>query len=131
MAKKDSDTKIIPTPNAVVEEDEEKKPSAFDKFFEEHRSTWIKFNIFVTLLSIGLAIAIFFILTKVTGDCKDSSIRFVLWVVFCLHSVNAVETLISLTGLDEKICGSKAMIAFLLFEVIVLIYMQAIYFNNQ
>ena len=130
MSEKGKKTK---TPKDVepVDMPMEEDVSAYEKFVKENKKHWLWFNLMCTIGSIGMAIGTFVILANYETDCVHSSLRIPLYFVGALHCVNAVETLLNLTGLEKKLCTGPIMCVFLVFEVIVLIYMQVAYFEDQ
>ncbi len=103
------------------------KKSAYDRFLVDNKKPWIWFNILTTLGSIGLAVGTFLVVWRQREDC--GGMKTALWLVFIMHIVNALETLLNLTGLERKLCTSFMMCGFFIFEVTVLIYMQVVYFE--
>ena len=113
----------------VVEGEEDEIP--FADFIKKNKRTWILFNLFTALGSICLAVFTYIVIKNVTGTCLQQSLTFPLWMSFVLHVVNSLETLISLTGLDYYLCNGKTMFIFVIFEVIMLSWMQFNYFQAR
>ena len=109
---------------------DEKKASIYETFTKENRKVWLSFNAFATLVSIGMAVGTYLVLSaEPIVDC--GGIRLTLWLVFSLHIVNSVEMFINLTGLEKALCSSFWVCLFMIFEVTILIYMQVTYFESQ
>ena len=103
------------------------KKSAYEKFLHENKRPWKCFNLFTTLGSIGLAVGTFLVLNNQVDDCKG--LKTALWMVFVMHIVNTLETIINLTGLEKKLCNGYMICGFFIFEIVVLSYMQVVYFE--
>lgn len=111
------------SPKKEVEE-----TTQYGKFLEENRKPWMWFNLCTTLGSIGLAIGTYFILDSSLRECSAADLKITLWLVFAMHIVNAIETLLNFTGLERRLCVGPIMCVFFIFEVTILVYMQVIYF---
>ena len=112
------------------EHDDDKKKnkeSLFETFVKENKTFWLCFNFWAIVISIGLAIGTYLVVTSATEDC--STLKNTLWLVFIMHIVNLVETLFNVTGLDKKLCSGQLLCGFFVFEVTVLVYMQVSYFE--
>lgn len=103
---------------------------AYAQFIKENKGPWLTFNICMTLGSIGLAVLTYFILQWQPNNCDSSNLRLPLWMVFGMHIVNAVETLMNLTGLEAKVCTNPILCGFFIFELVILVYMQISYFES-
>ena len=120
-----ADTKPI----IAVKIADEPEKSRYEEFLEEHKRFWILFNVCATLGSIGLAIGTYFVVTDADYDCN--SLKFTLWLVFALHVVNTIETIMNLTGLEGRYCSGVMMCGFFIFEITILVYMQFVYFESR
>ena len=54
----------------------------------------------MTILSAGCAAGTYLVLDYAEFDCEATALRLPLWMVFGMHIVNALETLMNLTGLE-------------------------------
>jgi hypothetical protein len=103
---------------------------AYERFLTENKKPWLWFNLLTTLGSIGLAVGTFFVVTNSVYSCSVSDLKLTLWLVFTMHLINALETVLNLTGLERKLCTGPMMCVFFIFEVTVLVYMQVVYFES-
>ena len=55
----------------------------------------------------------------------------VCWALFTLHAVNALFSLMALCGLEKRLCISHVMLALVIYDGIVLIWSQCVYFKSQ
>ena len=62
------------------------------------------------------------------ADCDESNLRLPLWMVFVLHIINGVETLMNIIGVEKKLCNTPILCGFFIVEFTVLVYMQIAYF---
>ena len=85
----------------------------------------------MTFLSIGCAVGTYLVLDYSEFDCDVTPLRLPLWMVFGMHIVNSLETLMNLTGLEQKICHTYVLTGFFIFELVVLVFMQVAYFEAQ
>lgn len=109
---------------------EENKLSLYEQFVQANKKQWNIFNIMTTLVSIGMAVGTFFIIAGHPGvDCKG--IKTTLYLVFIMHCVNSLETILNIFGWEKKLCTGFGVSMFLIFETTVIIYMQVIYFNSM
>ncbi|CDW83703.1 UNKNOWN [Stylonychia lemnae] len=105
------------------------KQTAYERFLHENKKPWLFFNLFTTLGSIGLAVGTFLVLNTQVDDCKG--LKTALWLVFAMHIVNTIETIINLFSLEKRLCNGYMICGFFIFEIIVLSYMQVVYFEAQ
>ena len=54
-----------------------------------------------------------------------------LYTVVWMHAVNIMMCLINLCGLETKLCNSNMVCCFLIFEIMMLVWIQVSYFNSQ
>ena len=102
----------------------------YDKFLSENKKPWMWFNLMSTLGSIGLALGTFFIVYNSQYNCSYSDLKLTLWLVFAMHLVNTLETLLNLTGLERRLCNGPVVCVFFIFEITILVYMQVVYFES-
>ena len=57
--------------------------------------------------------------------------KLVLWMWFALHVANALFSCLALCGLEKKICISYVFYGLLIFDAIVLVWSQVVYFQAQ
>ena len=107
---------------------EEEEEDAYVKFVRENKKFWVTFNVLTSLGSIALAVGTYLFLDYFPDDCEEQNIRLPLWFVFGMHIVNAVETIMNLTGLEMKICKGWVVCGFFIFEVTILVFMQVAFF---
>ncbi len=123
-------SEVTKTPKQAVvqsEVEEPKKESLFEKFVNENRRFWLCFNFWAIVISIGMAVGTFFVVTNSYEDC--STLKNTLWLVIIMHGLNFLENLLNLTGLDKKICSGQVLCGFFVVELTILIYMQVSYFE--
>ena len=102
----------------------------YENFTKDHRREWMCFNIFATLISIGLGVGTIVILSAKSEEEDCRGIKFTLYMVLLLHIVNTFEMLLNMTGFEKKLCSGSAVFFFFIFEVTVLVYMQVVYFDS-
>ena len=126
--KKTSGEHLVDNDSDKEHKDKKKhKESLFANFVNENRRFWLCFNFWAIVISIGLAVGTYLVVTSATEDC--STLKNTLWLVFIMHIVNVVETLFNVTGLEKKLCTGQLLCGFFVFEVTVLVYMQVSYFE--
>ena len=132
MSVKERKESVIPTTTKTLDEDnkeeeEVKNESLYVQFTKNNKKIWLTFNGITTLLSIGLAIGTFMVNYYAEKDC--GGIKLALWLVFSLHVVNTFETFLNLVGLEKKLCTGFWVCVFLVYESVVIIFMQVVYFR--
>jgi hypothetical protein len=88
-------------------------------------------NLISTVITIGLAVATLVILTADKTSCDASKLRLTLWLMLGMHVINTVEAVCGLTGLDNIFCGCLCVVGFFMYEIAVLVYMQAVFYNSK
>ena len=90
------------------------------------------FNFIAILISIGSAVGTFLVLQNagVTMWPCDG-LKIALWLVFAMHMTNVFEFLFNLTGCEKKLCTGNMMCCYFVFEIVVLVYMQVVYFEKK
>ena len=101
----------------------------YKSFKKENKAFWMWFNLLVTFFSAGFLTGTYLILDNSLGDCGN--LKFNLWTVMCLHSMNIFVSLINLCGLETKICNQNCVCVLMIGEAGVLVFMQVTYFNSQ
>ncbi|TNV75970.1 hypothetical protein FGO68_gene7477 [Halteria grandinella] len=109
-----------------VEKPEEEKKSLYEQFVESNKKRWTIFNIVTTLASVGMAIGTFFVIRAHEEDCLN--LQQTLYLVFVMHIVNSLETILNVTGMEKKLCTGFWVCMFFIFEMTVIVYMQVVYF---
>jgi hypothetical protein len=103
--KGEKDKKPSPKPaKKPVKKGEVDSEELYDNFITENRKPWIWFNLLSSLGSIILAVGTFLIIHYQERNCIYANLYLPLYIVLILHSVNAFETLLNLTGFERKIC---------------------------
>ena len=82
----------------------------------------------IAFFSMGFLTGTYLVLDNSVTDC--GGIRFILWLVIVMHTLNILVTFINLCGLETKIFNSNMVCGFSLFEIGVLIFMQVTYFES-
>ena len=57
--------------------------------------------------------------------------KVVLWMWFALHLLNCIFSSLAICGLEKKICISYVLLALIIFDAIVLVWSQVVYFQAQ
>ena len=55
----------------------------------------------------------------------------VCWALFTLHICNLLFSLMALCGLEKRICISHVLLALVVYDAVVLVWSQAVYFKSQ
>lgn len=107
-------------------EDDKPKKSLYEQFIDGNKKQWTMFNVMTTLVSIAMAIGTYFVIAAHDTDCRN--LKQTLYLVFVMHIVNSLETLLNIFGLEKKLCTGFWVTMFLIFEITVIVYMQVVYF---
>ena len=83
----------------------------------------------IAFFSMGFLTGTYLVLDNSVTDC--GGIRFILWMVIVMHTLNILVTFVNLCGLETKIFNSNMVCGFSLFEIGILIFMQVTYFESQ
>lgn len=97
---------------------------------EQNRKTLCLVNVISTVVTCGLAFGTFLMLMNDPSSCSDSHLRLTLWLMLGMHATNITESVCQLTMLEKICCGCICVIAFFVYEVAVLTYMQVIFYSS-
>ena len=101
------------------------------KIFEDQNKTklcWI--NIIATVVTVFLVVGTLHVLNAEEASCKGTYLRLTLWLMLIMHATNILESVCQLTGLNKIFCGCFCTLAFFLYELGVLTYMQSIFYSS-
>ena len=97
-----------------------------------------KFWILLNLISIASSCVMAWLGVRVnTREYEQKSVGYqecigmhvVIWMWFALHISNAMFSAMALCNLEKKLCHTYVMLALLIFDLIVLVWSQTVYFN--
>lgn len=115
---------------------EGKVPPRYIKFTIVHRCFWLWLNFFNILTSVAMAAGWVVIAgrereqnTLSYQECQSMGV--VCWALFTLHLCNCIFSLFALCGLEKLLCTSHVLLALVLYDGIVLVWSQAVYFKSQ
>ena len=74
-----------------------------------------------------MAIGTWFVIAAHEEDCRN--LKQTLYLVFIMHLVNSVETVLNITGFEKRLCTGFWVCMFFIFESVVIVYMQVVYFT--
>ena len=97
---------------------------------EENKKTMCIVNVISSIVTCGLALGTYLLLINDPTVCKDSNLRITLWLMLAMHATNITEAVCQLTYLEKIFCGCLCVLAFFVYEVAVLVYMQSIFYAN-
>jgi Kef-type K+ transport system membrane component KefB len=110
----------------------EKYELKMQRMKEDNKKTICIVNVISTVATCGLAFGTYLLLINNPGvDCAGSHLRLTLWLMLAMHATNIIEAVCQLTHLEKICCGCICTIAFFIYEVAVLVYMQVIFYANQ
>ena len=101
------------------------------EFKEANKKSLCWVNFFSTVATVALLVGTLVILNTETNACSDSHLRLTMWLMIGMHATNIIEAVCGLTGLDHIFCPCCCVLAFFIYEVAVLIYMQSIFFTSS
>ena len=111
-------------------------PPRYIRFTIIHRWFWLLLNLGNILTSAAMAFGSVYILGKdqdktslAYAECQGMSI--VCWALFTLHVINALFSLMALCNLEKWLCIGHVMLGLVVYDGIVLIWSQCIYFKSQ
>ena len=55
----------------------------------------------------------------------------VCWALFTLHAINALFSMMAICGLEKRLCISHVLLALVVYDGVVLIWSQCVYFKSQ
>ena len=111
-------------------------PPRYIRFTVLHKCFWTWLNIFNILTSIAMAVG----WVMISGHERDQntlsyqecqSMGVVCWALFTLHACNCIFSMMALCGLEKRICISHVLLALVVYDGVVLIWSQAVYFKSQ
>ena len=126
MSSKETDKALVD----VNKRDKEAAVNKYKEFKKKNRTCWITGNSIASLFSAVMATYCFMVLFYVTGDCGGPEFKPVIWMVAIMHCLNAFEFLLNLTGLEQHLCNNYTGCFFFGYEVVVLVFMQVVYFDT-
>lgn len=114
-------------------------PKKYLRFTTRFRPFWVKLNLFMILVSVGMMVGSVLISKQGDSDSSKDAYRppqcagldVVNWALFALHVVNAIFCSMTLCNLEKKVCTQMGLIVLLLFDVVMLVWAQITYFNSQ
>ena len=104
-------------------------PKNYIKFTVKFRSFWMWSNLIGVLSSILMGTMTYWVLDNYPNDC--AGIRQVTWCLLVFHFVNFVFCALAVCGLEKRLCNNLALLGFILFDTILLIWSQITYFYAQ
>ena len=111
-------------------------PPRYIRFTVRHKRFWILLNLVNILLSVIMAMGSVYILGKdqdktsmAYAECQGMAV--VCWALFTLHALNALFSTMALCGLEKRLCISHVLLALVVYDGVVLIWSQCVYFKSQ
>ena len=135
-------------------------PPLYIRFTIRFRCFWILLNIFNIVTSVLMGMGTVLILSGggkgqdcegLTGDeytecladqladkadvsynypeCENMTV--VCWALFTLHVINCIFSLMALCSLEKRICISHVLLALVIYDVVILVWAQVVYFKAQ
>jgi flagellar basal body-associated protein FliL len=109
---------------------EEKYTSQKAQFQEKNKKMLCIINVLSTVVTTGLAMGTLIVLNMEEDNCA-TRLRLTLWLMLIMHATNILESVCQLTGLEKLCCGLLCCLAFFVYEVAVIVYMNVIFFNSD
>ena len=99
------------------------------EFKEKNKKNLCIVNLVSTVVTVVMLVGTLYVINSYP-KCEGTWLTATLWAMIGMHAINITEAVCGMTGLDHIFCGCLCVVGFFAYEVVVLVYMNTIYYSH-